>query len=143
MLAQSSCTRTINQSFNPAMRDFTPSIMVSSLYPSLQATGVCPSVRELIVCMYDVQLDRACMRIPCKINFQREFFTNLNSESSFVLKPGCGESISVEWEVIGAKLKKLEKRKEVGTTSLITISTTADVDSPAQHSNTKVQSEFS
>ena len=81
------------------------------------------------------------MTIPCKINFQREFFTNLNSESSFVLEPGCGESISVELEVIGAILKKLEKRK-VGKTSQIS-SHSAEMDSPAQHSNTKVQSELS
>ena len=50
-----------------------------------------------------VQLDRACMRIPCKINLPSEFFTNLNSESSFVLEPGCGESISGESVVIGAQ----------------------------------------
>ena len=81
------------------------------------------------------------MRIPCKINSPREFFTNLNSESSFVLEPGCGETISVESEVIGAKLKKFEKRK-VGKTSQIS-SDSAEMDSPAQHSNTKVQSEWS
>ena len=46
-----------------------------------------------------------------------------------------------EWEVIGAILKKLEKRK-VGTTSQIS-SHSAEMDSPAQHSNTKVQSELS
>ena len=36
------------------------------------------------------------MRIPRKINFQSEQCTNLNSESSFVLEPGCGESISAD-----------------------------------------------
>ena len=76
-----------------------------------------------------------------RINLPSEFFTNLNSESSFVLEPGCGESISVESEVIGAKLKKLEKRK-VGKTSQIS-SGSAEMDSPALLSNTKVQSEFS
>ena len=59
--------------------------------PCLQVNGEFP---------LHVQLDRACMRIPCKINLPREFFTNLNSESSFVLEPGCGESISGVCEVI-------------------------------------------
>ena len=81
------------------------------------------------------------MRIPCKINLPSEFFTNLNSESSFVLEPGCGESISVESEVIGANLKKLEKRK-VGKTSQIFLYT-PEMDSPHPGSNTKVQSELS
>ena len=83
------------------------------------------------------------MRIPCKINLPREFFTNLNSESSFVLEPGCGESISGEWEVIGAILKKLEKRKVGKTSQISSAADSADLDSPAQHSNTKVQSELS
>ena len=88
-----------------------------------------------------IQLDRACLTDERIINLPREYCTNQKSENTFVLEPGCGESISGVQEVIGAKLKKLEKRK-VGKTSQIFLSR-PEMDSPAQHSNTKVQSELS